>query len=136
MATVLSPIRAGVTRARRGRHLVLLSIALIVSGLGPGLAARSQQPGVRPQSPDRPALEKLVADGAAAMKAGDPKLALSRFQEAVPLAEQLGDEGLLGSALSGLGWAQWATGQYEAALQTRRRALEIFKKRGDAAARR
>ena len=38
-----------------------------------------------------------------------------------------------GSALAGLGWAQWATGQYEAALQTRLRALELFTKRGDAA---
>src|SRR5688572_6261307 len=76
----------------------------------------------------RPALEKLIAEGTAAAKQGDPKLALSRFQDAVPLAERSQDENLLGAALSGLGWSQWATGQYEAALQTRRRALEIFRK--------
>ena len=129
MATVpRSPVRV-VARAPGVRHLVLLAIALVASGA----AAPAHQTGGPPQSPGRPALEKLIADGRAAMKAGDPKLALGPFQQAVPLAEQLGDDGLLGSALNGLGWAQWATGQYETALQTRRRALEVFTTRGDAA---
>ena len=81
--------------------------------------------------------EKLVADGSAATKAGDPKLALSRFQEAVPLStEQLGDERLLGSALSGLGWAQWATGQYELLEYTTVRVLDLHEARPTPPARR
>lgn len=110
----------------------LLGLSLTFPVRAHGFSPYQISPDQETASP-RIALEELISEGSRASKAGDPKLALARFGEAVPIAEQLGDEQLLGSALSGLGWGQWAIGQYDAALETRRRALEIFRKRGDAA---
>jgi CHAT domain-containing protein/tetratricopeptide (TPR) repeat protein len=81
------------------------------------------------QPPD--GLETLLAEGEAAVNAGNGKLALARFEAVLPLAEKSGDDGLLARALAGLGWGQWAAGQYEASLKSRARAVDLFRARAD-----
>lgn len=71
-------------------------------------------------------IETLLGAGEAAVSAGNAKEALVQFEAALPPAEAARDDVLIGRALSGLGWAQWASGQYDASLVSRRRALEIF----------
>jgi CHAT domain-containing protein/Tfp pilus assembly protein PilF len=112
----------------RSLHVLALVGILTLAVLA---SVHSQAP--QTSSSDRAKLEKLLDAGTAAVRGGDPKKALSLFLEAVPLAETDGDQRLLAKALSGLGWSQWATGQYETSLVTRRRALEILRKLGDRA---
>jgi CHAT domain-containing protein/Tfp pilus assembly protein PilF len=122
---VISPSRAKLDRNPSGRvsrrlcALAVLSIALI--------DAPANTLAFHPQ----PSVETLLTEGEAAINAGDPKLALRRFQEALPLAEGAGDALALARCLAGLGWAQWAGGEYEASLKSRRRALDILTTRGD-----
>jgi CHAT domain-containing protein len=108
------PVRITTRRPlRRTPRLCIVALACLLN------AAAGQLP--KPQSP-----ETLITEGEAAIIAGNAKVAMSRFQAALPLAEQTGDERLIGRSVAGLGWAQWAAGQYDHALATRRRALEIF----------
>jgi CHAT domain-containing protein len=88
-----------------------------------------------PQTPaaparDRDVLQRLVEDGNAAIRGGNPARALEVFERATRDAERLADQELLASSLVGLGWAQWANGKYAESLQTRARALEIARRRG------
>ena len=104
--------------------LTLLAAVLWSAGT---LAASAQTP------PDPHAvLRTQIEEGATAQRQGNPKAALPIYTRALALAEASGDQELLARTLAGLGWAQWATGQYDRALATRQRALEIVRARNDA----
>lgn len=82
----------------------------------------------------RERVRAAVEEGDAARREGNPKAALAIFARVLEPAERAGDRALLARALVGLGWAEWATGQYDRALATRRRGLEIARELQDAAA--
>ena len=93
--------RGGHHRIGRGIIVCLISATTLLTAAPPQFPPPSQS------------LEALIAEGETAISAGNAKLALSRFETALPLAESVGDELLVGRALAGLGWAQWAAGQYD-----------------------
>lgn len=97
------------------------AVALVVTALSIGLFAQQPPSG----------LEILLTEGEAAVHAGNGKLALARFEAALPLAETSGDDGLLARVLAGLGWGQWTAGQYDASLKSRARAIDLFRARDD-----
>ena len=90
-------------------------------------------PAAAQTTPDpRADLRTQIHEGIAAQKQGNPKEALAIYTGILGAAEQSGDQELLAQTLAGLGWAEWATGQYEKALATRQRALDIVRARSDA----
>jgi tetratricopeptide (TPR) repeat protein len=116
----------------RPAHL-LLSVALATASVMAALATPARQtPGALD---DRLAvLIRTLETGKAATFSGDAKIALEAFERAMrDLEGRLEDDTLLARALAGLGWAQWATAQYQASLETRTHALDLFRKQGNAA---
>ena len=93
-------------------------------------AASGAQPAA---SQDAAALAAVMELASAARRAGEARKALPLWEQAAALAEQGGETGTLGRALVGLGWARWATGQYDAARDTHERALALFRRLNDAA---
>ena len=80
----------------------------------------------------RAALVQTLQAGEEAIRVGNAKLALETFQGAIKDAEALAETPLVARALAGLGWGQWATGDYESAIRTRTRAVTLFQQLGDA----
>jgi CHAT domain-containing protein len=81
----------------------------------------------------RAALVRTLDAGEAAISRGDAKGALESFTSALGDAERLDDDVLRARALAGVGWAQWATAQYQASLETRTRALSLYRKQNNSA---
>lgn len=114
------PVRAcGPAACRR------IAVLCAVAALAQPFAIAAQQ------STPHAQIEIQLAAGEAAVSAGNAKEALVQFAAALPQAEAVTADALIGRALAGLGWAQWANGQYDAALVSRRRALEIFTRLDD-----
>jgi CHAT domain-containing protein/Tfp pilus assembly protein PilF len=108
-----------VVAGRLLRFGLTLVTATLAWGISAGLAL------AQPPSDPRAALRAQLDEGSTTLRQGNPKSALAIFTKALEPAERLGDQALLAKTLAGLGWAEWATGQYEKALATRKRALGI-----------
>lgn len=75
----------------------------------------------------RAILQKTIETGEVAVRGGNPKVALDTFSSVMREAADVGDSRLLARALIGMGWAEWANGQYAKSLETRMRALDLVR---------
>ncbi len=106
MESILRPVRRPV------RHLSLLAFA--------ALLARGQANAL-----DGPALNNL---GVSLRRASRPAEALPKFNDAIKIAEDSGNDRLLAAALAGLGAALVDLGEFARAQPVLRRSLSIFEK--------
>lgn len=106
-----------------------IGLRLLVAGLV--CLAAAPRPAAQTVADPHAALRAQIEEGIAAQKQGNPKGALTIYTRALTLAEDSGNQELLARTLAGLGWSEWATGQYEKSLATRNRALAIVRTLGD-----
>ncbi len=93
-------------------------------------ASASPTPSLGQSDPTADRLEALILAGDTADSKGDPKSALSRYQEALVLARQVGSRGYEARALGGIGGADINMGLYPDALSNLQQALPIARQLG------
>jgi tetratricopeptide (TPR) repeat protein len=113
------------------RHAALYANAPAEHFLTAGLALISKAP--EPNRFDRDRLRLLAALGDVRRVMGRNDVAKRAYQEAVPLAEALDEQRLLGHLLSWLGRCHQVLGDLDEALVTVRRAMEVASAAGDEA---
>lgn len=116
--------------ARCGRAVVAV-IALVGLAAAGGSRLASAQANEKRPGFARERLEASLADGTRRLDASDFDSARRLFEEAICWAAELNDQPSLAKAWTGLGRAQWSTGDNSRSLASNERALEIRARLGD-----